>query len=267
MALVGETKYNGTKLSDINATQVLTKKMSVALFNTGENLSSFYPDMVNPFDAFYFPRGDDKNQRVGDYMWLKHLTVKLLIEIPPLKIDSEIGPALIRPRLTDYDVRVIIVKANRKYNKLNDPPIYANELFLNTENGTFGYSNATATTNDYCTQMINKRKWIVKRDMKFKMSNPEMMYTAEDLVTPNLDVATMAAYRPKYASTRRLRFRFPFNMKTHFSTATDRPDDIDTQYLIAVQMTYCNQKFADDMLVPAPQFACSWVGTTSALDS
>lgn len=273
LSLVGENKFQGFRKDGLLAVAKPggSQKMSYVFFNSGEDVSSTYSDFLagNALDCLLFPQGEGPNNRIGSFMYAKQSTVRIMIEVDPIQwVYEELAPTPLYP-FADMEFRFMVVKLNRKYQGIGEDPAIGNDLFLDTQNGYFGWNGTVASANMYHTQPINKRDYIVVRDQRFKMSAPSV---SQVFTEGNPGVATpvdaISSYRPKYASTKRLKMSLRWNKKIHFKdNNADRPDNIDSQYFFIVQAQYANPSAARLYAGVNPAFRVSVIGTTSALDS
>jgi len=217
--------------------------------------------MFTPMNLYEFPKGDNATERNGDYMFLKKSHLKIEIQMLPFRSSD-----LLIAGSSTTAFRVMIVKANRKYNKLGNSPIAGQSLFLTTENDQFGFGvpggTSTASTFANMRQPINKRKWLVYKDVHFTLSTPSQEY--QDTSIP-ADVQAINAANPKYPVNKLMNIDLPIYKKTHWDPDEVTPDNVDTQWLLviqAVRTNYCNPG------IQAPRnININILGTTSASDS
>lgn len=265
--------FSGSKYQGYNADCVRpspkpsgTQPISYHFFNTGAPLTNM-PEF-NSMNLFNFPQGDGNTQRVGDYMFIRHSKIKMEVQaLPQIYIAG--GVQALQSVL---QFRLMVVKSNQKYNPCFSQETRAGDsLFLNTQNEEFGYGisgvTSTATTFLNFAQPINKRKWLVYRDQRFKLSPPAQESVASG-ATAAINTAT-----PKYNTKKYIEFTLPVSKKTHFTqyeegdpaVTYDVPDNLDTQWLIILQCTngsYCNAG------TERPEnYAVNMLGTTSAYDN
>ncbi|AXQ65656.1 MAG: putative capsid protein [Cressdnaviricota sp.] len=227
--------------------------ISYHLFNTGGPITSI-PGFV-PMNLFNFPIGDGSTERNGNYMYIKKTHLKMEIQMLPTSVAA---PLQTLNSTTEF--RLMIVKANRKFNKLGSSPVPANSLFLNTQNDQFGLNDTGSTTFINMQQPINKRKWLVYKDMRFTLSPP-----SKEAVDSAPEQWAFNAANPKYPVKKFISCDLPVYKKCHFETDQDVPDNVDTQWLIiiqAVRTNYCTTSVA------APRdYRLNMCATTSASDN
>lgn len=234
-----------------------TQPISYHFFNTGNQLTgpmaTEFAAPQGPLDLFTFAQGDANDQRTGNYMYIKKAHMKFEIQMLP-----EIGltPTQLNSTL---DFRLMIVKANRKYNELGNSPDAGLSLFLTTQNDEFGYDSVAAQAFPYMAQPINKRKWLVYRDQKFTLSPP-----ATESASGVPGEVTNAAFS-KYPVKKMVSFNLPVWKKTHFNNANNVPDNLDTQWLIILQA--CPTSYCSPNALAPRNYRVNILGTTSCADN
>lgn len=260
---MSENKFQGFNVICANpeSKPAGVQPISYHFFNTGTTLTSAANSMFNPMNLFSFPKGDDNNQRNGDYMYLKKVHLKMELQMLPF---SSTVPLDAESSTTEF--RLMIVKANRKYNKLGESPVAGNSLFLDTENGQFGFGvpGGVSTTSTFANmrQPINKRKWLVYKDMRFTLSTPSQSFG--DTSVPSEYSITNTANN-KYPVKKYITCDLPIYKKTHFDSSSDIPDSVDTQWLLiiqAVRSNYCSVGTSSPR-----NYNLNILGTTSASDN
>lgn len=233
--------------------------MTYIFLNAGAQLTQTGNSMFTPMDLYNFPKGDSNVQRNGDYMYVKKSHVKFEVQmLPQPGIDFN-------AQNSTTEFRMIIVKANRKYNKLGSSPLPGNSLFLTSENDDFGFGvpggTSTASVFANMQQPIDKRKWLVYKDIHFTLSPPAQEYG--DSALPQ-QFATNTA-NSRYPVKKYINFDLPIYKKCHFPSDSNLPDNVDTQFLMilqAVRTNYCQ----DEVDVPR-NFRVNVLATTSATDN
>jgi len=199
--------------------------ISYHLFNTGKSLAAALPEFT-PLDMFRFNQGDGASERIGSSMFIKNGYINMNIQTLPF---TEFGTITGDQPLIEF--RLMLVKANRKYNPLGEFPDPGETLYLTPGNNTFGYDDSQATHN-FKLQPINKRKWLVYKDQRFTLSYP--VVDQRDLQPAPDTFRTNNAYS-KYPTSKTCRMKLPVMKKTHFDNATNHPDNLDTQWLLILQ--------------------------------
>jgi len=226
--------------------------------NLGSDLSALYSDFITSQDAFTFPVGTGTGERQGNYMYIKKSHMKMEVQLLPNVVgpDSETAQALNQ----NLEFRLVIVKANRKYNKIGETPNPGTSLFLQPDNSAFGYATNGLSTQKYMKQPINRRQWIVYKDTKFILSPPASEYDADVAGT----ISTMNASHFKYPIKKHFTFDFNIYKKTHFENVNNTPDNVDTQWLMILLAAPAN--YCQGGLSPPRNYTLSFLGTTSAMD-
>lgn len=260
MKSISEAKYQGHRsdcLETVAKPAGTIRPLSYIFLNTGVDTTANLPEF-KPLNLFEFPNGTGNTERVGKYMYIKKTHLKINVMALPEKADPDNKDSLLN---TPLECRMVIVKANRKNDKIFTSPDPGNSLFLDTQNGSFGYDETGGSINLLQSQPINKRQWIKYRDFKFKMSPPAIQLDSEQ---------NIEAYQTgkQYPVKREFKFDLPIYKKTHFSDSSNTPDDVDTQWLIILQVSYANHCLSSGSLAPRPRnIRMDVLGTTTALDN
>lgn len=254
LANYGENKFQGFSGSCLPPTPkpAGAQPLTYVFLNAGETIAPL-PEM-NPMNLFQFKQGDANTERNGDNMYIRQSYLKM--EVQMLPINTDLTPQSLN---ATTDFRLMLVKANRKYNKFGKFPDPGQKLFLNTQNDSFGYDGTTATPFLYMNQPINKRDFLVYCDKKFTLSPPSVILDAG-----NNDITNVQ--NPKYAIKKQFNLKLPVWKKCHFDNDLDTPDNLDTQWMLIVQAVpsaYCD---AIDT-APNKNWVLSCYGTTTARDS
>ncbi len=227
--------------------------ISYHLLNTGASLTGL--PLFTPMNLFSFPGGDGPTERNGNYLYIKKTHLKMEVQMLPTTVAA---PLQTLNSVTEF--RLMIVKANRKYNKLGNSPLPDNSLFLNTQNDQFGINDTGSTTFINMQQPINKRKWLVYKDMRFTLSPP-----SKEAIDSAPEQWAFNAANPKYPVKKFISLDLPIYKKCHFESDQDVPDNVDTQWLMILQgvrSNYCTTSVA------APRdYRLNILGTTSASDN
>lgn len=258
-----QSKYKGYSL-DCGMPQPKpagTQPISYFFYNAGTTLTQPQNTMFNPMNLFTFPQGDGNNERVGDYMYIRRSHIKLELQMLPQTSTDQL-PA----QSSVVQFRLMVVKANRKYNRLGISPVAGDSLFLTTENEEFGFgvpgAGSTATVHANMSQPINKRKWLVYKDMRFTLSAPSQEY--QDNSDP-ADITAINTANPKYPVKKYVSLNLPVYKKTHYDNASNHPDSVDTQWLLIIQAV--NTNYCSDGIGAPRNIALNILGTTSAQNS
>lgn len=149
-------------------------------------------------------KGDDSDQRNGQYVFLKHSNITF-------NIDTN-ASALTTPPM---EVRVIVFRARRSANPAGVAYNPSQTLFLDETGNACGHETSGVDGFDLTRRMLNRRDWIVKRDHKFILSKP---------LTVDGDGGGAIGYTGKYPVCKNFRFKLPYNKKTRYGTA-NLPED------------------------------------------
>lgn len=248
----GENKfqgYSGACLAPV-AKPAGSQPISYHFLNTGVSLATALPEFATPMSLFRFPQGDGPTNRNGNSLYIKQSYIKGEVQMLPV-----IG-GLTQTANSPVEFRMLVVKANRKYNPLYVSPDPGGSLFLDTQNDEFGYDGTVASTFLNMNQPVNKRRWVVMCDKKFTLSPPSVVLD---------QVSDVSLQNPKYAIKKRFRIKLPVFKKCHFNSNTaNSPENVDTQWLFilqAVNSSYCNPG-----QVAPRNYSLNIYGTTTASD-
>lgn len=267
LSLVGETKYRGRNSNPCIPPNGLPGPHSGnpgfngVFVNTGVGLNpTLFPNFT-ALNAFEFPEGSgEPYNRNGDWLFIRKCRVRFVVQMHPIEISTN-SPQSAQSALNhDMCFRLLVVKANRKLTKYGgaDPNIRT-ELFRNTQNEPFGLED-DATHDLFLNGIVNKAKFSVWKDKKFKMSPPA--------VGVNDGTRIEAGVNGKYAATRTFTMNLPLNIKAKMDDGGDVPTNCDTQWLfmlIGTRQSYC---WTDPNAMTANRnYTVNVRSTTSALDA
>lgn len=262
-----ESKYQGARkdcLQTVAKPGGTIRPMSYLFLNTGLDASGIagMSEYQTPLNLFTFAKGTNGDQRVGSYMYVKKSHIKMNVQCLPITAsDAENEDKSLNSPL---ECRLMVVKANRKNDKLGVHHAPAQSLFIDTQNGAFGYSETGASIHMLMEQPINRRDWIVYKDYKFVIAPPAIEH---------LDINGVLNHGTTYVNSRypnkkRFEFNLPVYKKTHFEDTNNTPDDLDTQWLIILQAVRQNYCLVPGSTSPRPEnLRVELLGTTSALDN
>lgn len=276
ISLVGENKYAGYNSATItgalgteSASPILkpggTQPLSYVFFNTGGPMAAGQtPTQWNNMDLFKFTQGDGKTQRDGDYLYIKHANIKLNISALGGVNTGTSGAGVNQGLNAPILYRLIVCKANRKNQPLGVSYALNDTLFLNTENSEFGPAGTTASPYLYMNAPINTRKWLTYMDRKFVLSPAGVDFNDQSTAS------SINTAMGKYPNYKNVNFKCPINKKVHFGT-TDRPDSVDTQWMVVLQAVntgYLLANSSDWSQIGAPRnYKVQALGTTCGLDA
>jgi len=232
-----------------------SQPISYLFYNAGHNLGLSLPEF-NPMNLWRYARGDTNLSRDGDYMYVKKSGIKMEIQMLPY---SDVASQLTSQTAVEF--RVMVVKANRKYNPLatfSDP---GTNLFLTNANGNFGYDGTTESVHTNFQQPINKCQWLVYCDKRFTLTPPSV----DDIALGGERINTA---RQNLPTKKYININLPCWKKCHFTNASgdavNTPDNFDGQFLVilqAVRASYC----LDDTRRPE-NWRVNMIGSTQASD-
>lgn len=232
-----------------------SQPISYLFYNAGHNLGLALPEF-NAMNLWRYQRGDQNINRDGDYMFIKKSSLKMEVQMLPY---SDVASQITSQTAVEF--RVMVVKANRKYNPLatfGDP---GTNLFLTNSNGKFGYDGTTESVYVNFQQPINKRQWLVYCDKRFTLTPPSV----DDIALGGERINTA---RQNLPTKKYINLSLPCYKKCHFNNASgdavNTPDNFDGQFLIiiqAVRASYC----LEDTRRPE-NWRVNMIGSTSASD-
>lgn len=276
LSLVAETKFQGYNSDTIVAPYGNqsadplgkpggTQPISYTCFNTGGPLASIQgTNQWNSMDMFRYTVGDSSTQRDGNYLFIKGSTLKFQIQTLGAPNTGTAGGGINQGLNNPIDFRIMIVKGNRKNSSLGTVPVLNETLFLDTQNGEFGPSGTAASPYLYFNAPINTRRWLTYKDMKCTLQ-PAAVDFNDQSAGSSINTST-----GRFPSKKEFSIRLPVNKKVHFDSSTNRPDSIDTQWMVVIQAIssgYTLANSSDWSQIGAPRnFKVQALGTTSALD-
>jgi len=273
LSLVGENKYRGYSSRGISPAECLTPQLkhggtqplSYVYFNAGENLNpSLQGNYWEDMNAYYYAQGDTKQDRDGDFLFVKGTTVNMNIQMLGGENTGAAGAATNQGLNPPVLFRLMVIKGNRKNNPLGKTTSVLNELFLDTVNNRYGTDSATHTPYEYMHAPINKRNWTVIKDTKFILEPPAVDFN---------DQSTASSINPasgKHASHKNFKLYLKCNQKCHYMP-NGQPDNFDTQTLFILQAVNTGFNLATSTTpatIGTPRnYAVNVMSTTAALDS
>jgi len=276
ISLVGENKFQGYNSSSIvpplgrESASAIPKPagsqpLSYVFFNTGGPMATPQTSgQWNNMDLFKFRQGDSKRDRDGDFLYIKHATVKLNVTALGVPNSGTAGAGVNQGLNTPILYRLMVVKANRKNMSLGISSILNDSLFLDTTNSEFGPASATAYSPYlYMNAPINTRKWLTYMDRKFVLSPSAVDFNDQS------NASSLNTGVGRYPAYKNIHFKCPINKKVHFGP-DDRPDSVDSQWMVVLQAVntgYLLANSSDWTQIARPQnFKVQALATTSALD-
>jgi len=190
-----------------------------------------------------FPQGDTHSDRNGKYIYLQKTRATL-------EIDMSTIPNFAPP--TEF--RVLCIKARRANNPSGITNRFDQTLFLDTAGNVQGHSSTGVNGTDLMCQPVNKKDWVVFHDKKFMLTNPQNIQDVSGTGIHNV-------YAGKYPVFKRLIFNMPFNSKTEVNPVSNRPADIDYNYVIVVYAKGLGKDYLAD------KYECNLRGSTTFKDN
>jgi len=273
LSLVGENKYRGYSSRTITPAECMTPQpkhggtqpLSYVYFNAGENLSTaLQGNYWNTMNAYYYGQGDTKQDRDGDFLFVKGTTVNVNLQMLG-GTNTGVGASAVNQGLnTPVLFRLMVIKGRRVNNPLGKTSSVLNELFLDTVNNRYGTDSTTHTPYEYMHAPINKRNWYVIKDTKFILEPPAVDYNDQSTAS------SIQSAPGKHPSHKNFKFYLKCNRKLHYMPS-GQPDNFDTQTLFILQAVNTGFNLATSTTpadIGTPRnFAVNVMSTTAALDS
>jgi len=264
MSSYGENKFRGDSILCLPPTPkpVGSQPLTYAFINTGRSIAGILPEFTagNTLDLFKFPQGDGSNERNGNSMFIRHTHLKGEIQMLPVQANSANSAAL----NSTVEFRMMVVKANRKYNPLGKFPDPGKQLFLTTENDSIGYDNVGTSVYAYMNQPINKRQFLVYKDTKFTLSPPSVLLDSD-----SSGIESVNLQNSKYPIKKKFSLKLPINRKCQFSSDStadqERPTNLDGEWLVIIQAV--PSAYCDAQVSATKSWALNIQGTTTARDA
>ncbi len=174
-----------------------------------------------PSGGFNAPQGDTKNNRDGQFIYLKGSTVNIQISMDHQPVA---GPAGLSSCIS---FRAICFKQRRYASPANQTLTPDTNLFLTNAGDNFGDSSAAPANmdpNDMLLQPLNTNNFQIISDKKFTLSH-----------------TTDSEAVQKYKSFKVLRYKLNHNCKARYQTTTDEPIDYNFRYCFAIYAYYPQQ--------------------------
>lgn len=200
--------------------------VSTVKFITGSGSVAGYTG-YNPVEGFRAPQGDGKNNRDGQFIWLKHTSAALTIQMDHAVSDVE--------RCSAIRFRVIVFKAKRALNPTGQTTSPDTNLFLQNNGNNQGDSSTAVNAMNVMDMMLqpcNTNSFYIMKDTQF---------TLQHTTDVNQSLINGIA-QTKFPSAKTMRLRFTHNTKARIPlNATDEPIDYDYRFGIAIYAFYPNQ--------------------------
>ncbi len=206
-----------------------------------------------PVGGFNTNQGPTKNDRDGQFIWLKHSTVKLTIQL-----DNEVAIGI---RAGPITFRVICFKLKRALSPAGITQVPDNTLFLKNDGNNFGDatpSPGNMTAMDLMLQPINTNNYQVISDRKFNLCHTQE--NASNAQTNNF------AVQNNQKSYKTMTYTLNCNTKARVPAGTDtEPVDFDYRYAWAIYACYPNDPVTSQGDLPTT-WSASIRGTTGFND-
>lgn len=168
----------------------------------------------NSLDGIPNSTGVGSQERVGDYIYMKRTTVNMLIDVvPDVAATIPVAP---------WEFRVVVGKANRKYNPAGVTPDPNARLLISPNSDARGFG---INTDDRALFLSppNRRDFTIKRDFKFILEAQHA----------NGGGALGSNNTGHYGCTKQLQITMPHSKKVRFDS-TGNPTNYDYHYFIVV---------------------------------
>lgn len=164
--------------------------------------------------------GTGEMNHIGQYIYLKKTHLNFQIDA----LMSTTNKPLMQ-------FRVIVAKSRQSVQPAGTTDYPQNTLFINqtgTEQGHASTSTLAMNTFEVMNNPLNKRNWVILRDMRFYLATPVNI--------PDVSGTTGVGYNQKYPSRKNFRINLPHYCKTRLSTAGS-PVDYDAHYVVYIYAT------------------------------
>jgi len=162
--------------------------------------------------SFEWPRGEDADERIGDYMFARSTSIRMNI-MPLENIDPQRGNPPMR-------YRMVVFKAKQRVRTPSNPSDPTTDLFLNTSGKKFGHGVQTTEFQDLWMSSLNKMDYTILQDKKFTMASPMSTWTS----APPVQYGFTNDHTGSHGKD--LSLRIPYNKKIKFENVTNLPEDL-----------------------------------------
>lgn len=230
--------------------------VSQVKFIAGNTAVSGYSDF-QVVGGFNIPQGDTRNQRDGQFVYLKGSTLNLTIQADHTTLVGRPAP---------IHFRVIVFKSKRALTPMGETVVSNIELFLRNDGGDTGDARPVPENMDNMDMMlqpINTNSFYPIMDRRFKLGHTQT--TAYDIDTGDPGVVPAQALQRYIGSVKNFRINLRHSKKTRYENITNEPINYNYRYCIAIYAYYPNQE--PDTQADTPLgWSASIRGTTSFLD-
>lgn len=155
------------------------------------------------------PNGTGRAQRNGHYVFLEKTHLRINLENNQL------------PGRCPVQVRMLVIKANRRNNPTGLSNPFDTTLFLDSGGNDFGHATAGINGTDLMVQPVNKKDWYCKLDKKFVMSPVN-----------ESDASNPSSNTSKYPITKEFVLNLPYYKKTEFDGLNNEPINLDSHWVV-----------------------------------
>lgn len=223
--IIGLTQINEAAPSTIQPLAIAYQKMFVV-----NSIPTGWPASATSLGGVSLTQGTSAHQRVGNYVYLKKTHITMEVEAQPVSSDAVPVPK---------QYRVIVFK-QRRSNMPTGRTVYPqNTLFLDEQGDAFGHATSGKNGSDLMLQPLNKRDWVIYKDIKFSLTNPQ-------LYNENGSAAAWNWTNQKYGSYKKMVFNLPHYAKANYDNTTNVPEDLDTFYGVVVYAKSLGKDYAAD---------------------
>lgn len=191
-----------------------------------------------PLEGFTYTQGINNNSRDGRFMFLNSSTINCEIDMNSQTRNTP-----------PEQFRFIVFKARRATTPTGVSYNPTTSLFLKPNGDTWGHDTMTSGA-DLMLQPLNKRDWIIVRDMKFTLQAP---------MGPSTESSSFQG--TVYPSFKRISMNLNHKIKSAFQDTTDEPTDFDYRYGLVIYSTMVGKD------APAGSWEFNLRGTTTAFDN
>lgn len=163
---------------------------------------------IHNLGGMSIPNGTGRAQRNGHYVYLEKTHLRFELDFNQL------------PSRCPVQVRMLVVKSNRRNNPVGFSNPYDTTLFLNNLGNEFGHATVGVNGTDLMVQPVNKKDWYVRMDRKFVMSP----VNDSDATNPSSNAS-------RYAITKDFVMNLPYYKKVEFDSA-NLPQNLDFNWAI-----------------------------------
>lgn len=221
--------------------------ISAVKFIAGANALTQF-NAYAPVGGFLCDQGDLKDQRSGQFIWLKNSVVNLTIQL-----NNEVP---LGERVSPISFRVVVFKIKRALSPAGITVSPDTQLFLTNAGNNFGDSSPGASNMnamDMMLQPVNTNNFRIICDRKFNLCHQQE--NASNGNTNNF------AIQGNLKSYKHLKFDLKHNVKARYKVGATEPEDYDYRYAFAIYACYPNDLPTSQADIPT-RWTASIRGTT-----